>query len=364
MDVMTAMKLAIEEGKKGAGFVSPNPLVGCVILDKNGDLLAHGYHAKVGEAHAEINALNAVKDQSRLEGAHVIVTLEPCAHQGRTGPCAVKLASLPIASVTYGLDDPNPLVAGKGAQILRDAGKQVARFQNLQTELEELVEIFFMNMISKRPFVALKVASSLDGKVALRDGTSQWITGPDAREHVHELRGQYDAVLSGVGTFLRDSPRLNSRLPRYSSKPQNVVLLDPEGRSYPHLANSELAKVRSSEAIRIVTAPGVSAPPIGRQIKAPDRERDFDLRAVLELLYGEGIRSVFVEAGPATASAFLRAKLVDRVYLFMAPKLIGDGLSWTTQFEVGQLDRAIPLDHSRVEMHGSDFLITGKPRWS
>lgn len=364
MNALEAMKLAIEEGKKGAGFVSPNPMVGCVILDKHGELVAKGYHARIGEGHAEINALEAVKDQRALDGAQVYVTLEPCAHQGRTGSCAMKLASLPITSVTYGLVDPNPLVSGKGEKILKDAGKKVVRFTELQEELEELAEIFLVNMRAKRPFVAMKVASSLDGKIALRDGSSQWITGEGARSQVHYLRGCYDAVLSGVGTFLRDSPRLNSRHPQFESKPQKVLILDPEGKSYSHLKNSELAKVRKPEEITIITAPGVNPPPIGKQIKVSDRDRDFDLHELMTILQGEGIHSLLVEAGPITASSFLKARLVDRLFLFVAPKLLGDGLSWTSAFRLETLDRAVRIENMKVETFDEDLLLSGKCAWS
>jgi diaminohydroxyphosphoribosylaminopyrimidine deaminase/5-amino-6-(5-phosphoribosylamino)uracil reductase len=184
-----AMKLAIEEAARGAGFVAPNPLVGCVILSRDGALIGRGHHERIGEGHAEVRALESVADVSQLNAAQVFVTLEPCAHQGRTPSCAEALAKLPIASVTYGLEDPNPLVAGKGAEILRAAGKTVQIFGGLKTELEEACEIFLMNMREKRAFVALKAAASLDGKIALPDGSSQWITGEESRAHVQSLRG-------------------------------------------------------------------------------------------------------------------------------------------------------------------------------
>lgn len=365
MNAVEAMQLAITEGKKGAGFVSPNPLVGCVILDRNGNLMSSGFHERVGEAHAEVNALNAIQgDSDALEGAHVYVTLEPCAHQGRTGSCATHLSALPIASVTYGLEDPNPLVSGKGAEILRRAGKKVERFAQLQVELEELAEIFLLNMRQKRPFVSLKIASSLDGKIALRDGTSQWITGEGAREHVHFLRGSHDAVVSGMGTFLRDQPRLNSRDPRFEKKAQRIILLDSDGKSYPHLKNSQIAKVRASEDIWIVTGPGIGEPPIGRQIKVTDRDRNLDLGELMTVLMSENVNSLLVEGGAVTASSFMQARLVDRLHLFLAPKLLGDGLSWTSAFSLAHLDQAIRIDNLRTEFYDEDLLLTGKPRWA
>ena len=356
---LEAMRLAIAEGNRGAGFVAPNPLVGCVILNRDDILIGKGFHERVGEAHAEINAISSVTDLSQLEGAHLFVTLEPCAHEGRTGSCAKALAQLPIASVTYGLEDPNPLVSGKGAEILRAAGKKVQRFTELQDELHELAEIFFLNMREMRPFVALKVASSLDGKVALSDGSSQWITGEAARQQVHYLRGVYDAVVSGVGTLKRDNPRLNSRDPRFVSKPQKVILLDPLGESYSLLKSSALMSVRRPEDLVIVTAPGVKKPPLGCQLEVPDRDRDFDLSALMSRLGELGIHSLFVEAGPLTASSFLRAGLVDRFYVFIAPKILGEGLSWTPGIRMSSLDSALRLRALRCESFGGDIMLTG-----
>ncbi|HMN67835.1 MAG TPA: bifunctional diaminohydroxyphosphoribosylaminopyrimidine deaminase/5-amino-6-(5-phosphoribosylamino)uracil reductase RibD [Bdellovibrionales bacterium] len=358
---LEAMRLAIQEGKKGAGFVSPNPLVGCVILDRERRLLAKGHHARVGQDHAEAAALREIEDPNRLDGAHVYVTLEPCAHEGRTASCAKALARLPIASVTYGLQDPNPLVSGKGAEILRSAGKRVDLFADLQDELEELAEIFLLNQRRARPFVALKVASTLDGRVAMHDGTSRWITGEASRDHVHYLRGCYDAVLTGVGTFLRDDPRLNSRHGLFAAREGKVVLLDPEGESFSALGKSGLSSVYKPENMFIVTGQGVSAPPVGRQIVATDRgDRDFDLPGLLMVLREEGINSVFVEAGPLTASSFLRAQLVDRLYLYLAPKLMGDGLSWSSALKVRTLDLAPSLKNPRWEGFGQDMMVTGR----
>lgn len=355
-----AMAMAIEQGKRGAGFVSPNPLVGCVILDRDGNLIASGYHERLGEGHAEVNALKNVADPKSLEGAHMYVTLEPCAHEGRTPSCAKAVAKLPIASVTYGLRDPNPLVLDQGAAILRAAGKKVELFTGLQSELRELTEIFLTNMTLKRPFVAVKVASSLDGRIALQDGSSQWITGESSREHVHYLRGCYDAVLTGVGTFLRDNPRLNSRHPSFESKKQKIVLLDPTGRSFPHLAKSALVSVRAPEDIVIVTGPMGQRPPLGKHLEIPDADGAFDMPALLEALRSEGLHSIFVEAGAYTSASFIKSKFADRLYLFMAPKILGEGLSWTAGMTLGSLDHAVNLRENRIEKFGEDFLLTGR----
>lgn len=352
--------MAVQEGKKGAGYVSPNPLVGCVILDRESRLLAKGYHARVGQAHAEVNALNEVEDPNRLDGAHVFVTLEPCAHEGRTPSCAKALAKLPIASVTYGLQDPNPLVSGQGAAILHAAGIKVELFPGLEEELEELAEIFLTNMRLQRPFVAVKVASSLDGKIALQDGTSQWITGKEAREHVHYLRGCYDAVVTGMGTFERDNPRLDARHAMFAGKKHKVVLLDPQGRSFATLKKSNLASVRAPEDLIVVTGPLGLTAPFGRHLEIPDRDGSFDMAALMTALFAEGLRSLFVESGAYTASSFLRSGLTDRLYVFMAPKVLGEGLGWTSGFSIGSLAHAPVMKNARAERFGQDFLITGR----
>jgi diaminohydroxyphosphoribosylaminopyrimidine deaminase/5-amino-6-(5-phosphoribosylamino)uracil reductase len=358
-----AMLMAIAEGKKGAGFVSPNPLVGCVILDAGYELLAAGFHARLGGAHAEAAALSAVKYPERLNGAHVFVTLEPCAHEGRTPSCAKALARLPIASVTYGLIDPNPRVSGQGAEILRRAGKTVSRFTELQIELEELAEIFLVNMREARPFVALKVAASLDGKIALPDGSSQWITGEEARAEVQSLRGAFDAVLTGSGTFLRDDPRLNARDPRFHSKRQRVLLLDPRGDCAGKLKDSRLLQVRASEDVYWVTesaSHAAAANAVGvRHWALPATDGVFPLAELLGRLRGENVHSLFVEAGAGTVAPFLAQRQVDRVYAFLAPKILGTGLSWSEGLRTPSLAEAVTLRNPRVQFFGADILLTG-----
>lgn len=357
-----AMLLAIAEAAKGAGFVSPNPLVGCVILDRDGQLLATGYHARVGEAHAEVNALAAVQDKSRLDGAHVFVTLEPCAHQGRTPSCARTLAALPISAVTFGLVDPDPRVRGQGAEILRQAGKTVELYSDLQDELSELCEIFLKNQRHHRPFVAMKVAASLDGKVALSDGTSQWITGEESRAHVQYLRGCYDAVLIGVGTFLKDHPRLNPRDPKFKDRRSRVVLLDPEGLSVASLGGSRLLEVRAPEDVIVFTGPDVKIDVSVRHHRLSVSGGEFDLREVLQKLRAENIHSLFIEGGATTYASFLRQRLVDRLYLFQAPRILGAGLSWSQGLQINSLTETPHLTSFKSQTFGVDTFFTGRLR--
>lgn len=365
MTPMQAMWMAIEEAKKGIGFVSPNPLVGCVILDSKYELLSQGYHAKVGGAHAEVAALSAIADPTKLKGANVFVTLEPCAHHGRTAPCAEALAKLPLASVTYGLQDPNPLVAGQGLAIIKKAGIAVHSLPELNDELEDLAEIFLTNMREKRPFVAIKVASSLDGQIALQSGESQWITSEEARAHVQELRGAYDAVMVGIGTFLADNPKLNSRDPRFQDKSQKAVLLDPDGRSFERLKASGLLQVRKPEDLFVVTNSTVAMPENLRgvvQIKASMTKESWDWNTIFQQLFEKEIKSVLVEGGGFVYSQLLKQHKVDRLYVYVAPKILGagGGLSWTKDLRLAKLSDATTLNHVKRLPFGPDLLITGR----
>lgn len=361
LSALDAMKLAIEEAKKGIGFVSPNPLVGCVILNSNNELIGKGYHARVGEGHAEINALASVQDPKALQGAHVFVTLEPCAFTGRTGPCADKLASLPIAAVTYGLEDPHPKVSGRGAEVLRAAGKHVTRYSGLQDELEDVAEIFLTNTRAKRPFVAVKVGSSLDGHIALSTGESQWITNEQSRAEVQLLRGMYDAVLIGANTFLKDDPRLDSRDPRFKGRPQRVVLIDTKGRCLPALRDSNLLKVRRREDVFLV---------VGRDVKISDELAGVtrvevghsDWETILTKLFEAGVMSLLVEGGASTIGTLFSEKKVDRLYTFIAPKVLGaqGSLPWSRDFGIAKLSEARHLSRVRTQIFGDDVMITGR----
>jgi len=350
-----AMLMAIEEGRKGAGFVSPNPLVGCVVLDREGRVLSTGYHARVGEDHAEAAALKKISGNKNLEGAHVYVTLEPCAHEGRTPSCAKMMAKLPIASVTYGVTDPNPLVSGLGAKILREAGIKTEKLEALSSEAEELAEIFLLNMRLKRPFVAVKTAASLDGQIALEDGASRWITGPEARAYGNELRGHYDAVLTGVGTLLKDNPGMDCRVEPFSSKPQKLVVLDPSGKCLPKLAELKASQVRKRGELMIVTTSGC-----GGDIELPLSNGEFDLKRAVAELQKRGINSIFVEAGGVTAGRFIKSGLMDRLYLFVAPKVIGAGRSWTSALRISSLDKAFAMENLKARNLGPDLLLTAR----
>ena len=377
-----AMALAIQEAKKGAGHVSPNPLVGCTIVDSEHRFLAVGFHHKLGGDHAEIEALNLLSSPESLNGSHVYVTLEPCAHAGRTPSCAKTFAKLKPASVTYAVSDPNP-VAQHGAEILESAGVRTSLLEQstgfpieerleLTLQAKEVAEIFLHNMLSREPFVAIKVASTLDGCMALSSGESKWITGEPAREHTHLLRARYDAVLIGRNTFVADNPSLNVRHEQFPNFENRVVLLDPQGRTLAALSKSNLLKVRLPQnlfvAIRrgldpkeLAQAPeGVRLLEIDGPPGAPDQEA-FDVKELLNALHAVGIYSVMVEGGAQTFATFFAGRSVQRLHLFEAPVLIGGkhGLGWSSQFGVDQMAHRMKLQRVRRKFFGEDLYTTG-----
>ena len=384
------MELAVQEGLKGAGHVSPNPLVGCVILDEEGRLLSTGYHGKYGGPHAETEALKGLSEE-QLEGAQVYVTLEPCAHHGKTPPCAEHLARLPIQSVTYGLIDPNPLVAGKGVQILKDAGKIVRPIasvtdiggpttdleQNsslsLKIQLDELAEIFLYNVRSKKPFVALKVASSLDGQMGLKSGESQWITNEKSRNHAHYLRAAYDAVLVGKRTVELDNPSLNIRHPDFPGHPNKVVVMDPDGSLIENFRRTNVYKTHRPELIFVVVKKDAF-----QKFKLSDRadqngianvvptavgsDGTFDLDELMTDLFSRGITSIILEGGNFVYQSFLWAGQVQRLYQFQAPILIGagGGLPWTQGFAIQKMDDKVRLENVHIRFFDKDILVSGR----
>lgn len=350
-----AMKLAIDVAIGGAPFVSPNPLVGCTVVDREHRFLAFGFHHKYGEHHAEVDALLKLTNDE-LKNSTFYVTLEPCAHRGKTGSCAQRLALLPVDKVIFGLIDPNPLVAGQGAEILKSAGKKVFEYQGpLKNELNELCEVFLKNQIQKKVFVAAKVATSLDGQIALKSGESKWITSNASRNYVHELRSYYDAVLVGRRTIEIDNPSLNIRHENIQ-KNTALIILDPH--------STLLQKINLGKDFKFLSCHRTEKVffAVHEKIESNYQQIVFsDLQNLLELIWQQGLRSVFVEGGAATVSSFLSLGLLDRLYLFMAPVIIGagNGLAWTQNYQISSLDSKICLRNVKSRRFGDDFLITG-----
>ncbi|ASW54696.1 bifunctional diaminohydroxyphosphoribosylaminopyrimidine deaminase/5-amino-6-(5-phosphoribosylamino)uracil reductase RibD [Plantactinospora sp. KBS50] len=337
-----AMRRAIVLAARGLGTTSPNPVVGCVLLDSAGQLVGEGFHAYAGGPHAEIVALAQAGDRAR--GGTAVVTLEPCDHTGRTGPCTGALIRAGVARVVVAVPDPDP-VAGGGADTLRAAGIEV-EFGPAAAEAEAGNIAWLTAVRRGRPYLTWKYAATLDGRSAASDGTSMWITSERARMDVHALRAASDAVIVGVGTVLADDPRLTVRNLRDGSlairQPLRVVV-DSEGRT------PAGARVRDAAAATwIATTAQVGAGPDGR----------VDLHRLLAQLYRRGIRSALLEGGPELAGGFLRVGLVDRVVGYLAPRLLGAGTAALGDAGVHTLADAVDLEITHVERVDVDLRIT------
>lgn len=327
-----AMRHALELARRGPRGV--NPQVGALILSPDGDVLAEGWHHGAGTPHAEVDALSKLAPDA-ARGATAIVTLEPCNHTGRTGPCAVALLEAGVARVVYALDDPTPL-AGGGAERLRGGGVSVEGGV-LADEATALLDDWLEVQRLGRPHVTVKWAQSLDGRAAADDGTSQWITGPAARADVHERRARADAIVVGTGTVRADDPSLTARRADGSlldHQPAPVVI--------GHAPVPDGAAVRRHpEALRVYDT--------------------HDLSAVLGDLRAQGVQRVFVEGGPTLASAFLAAGLVDELLVYVAPVLLGGARLALGDIGVASIDQARRLHVASVEHLGDDLLIVARP---
>lgn len=326
------MHRALTLAERGRGRVSPNPLVGCVLV-KDGRVVGEGWHQRAGSPHAEANALTSAG--SAATGATAYVTLEPCNHTGRTGPCSEALVAAGVARVVYAVSDPNPVASG-GSDHLRRAGIDVVPGV-LADEAAEFMRRWLVSATHRRPFVTVKWAQSLDGRVAAADGTSQWITGAAARQHVHEQRAAHDAIVVGTGTVLADDPSLTARGDAgelLAEQPMPVVLGDrpvPDDarlRQHPH---------------PFVQLPG------------------HDVAAALGDLHDRGVRSVFVEGGPTLASAVIAAGLADELLVYIAPALLGGGRVALTDVGVATITEAHRFAFTEVRTLGDDVLLTARP---
>lgn len=293
-----AMARALELAERGAETTHPNPRVGCVIA-RGTQIIAEGWHERAGGPHAEVAALQKLSvagNASAAEGCTAYVTLEPCSHHGKTPPCVDALIAARLARVVFAIEDPNPEVSGRGAAALRAAGIDVASGL-MAAEAEAINEGFLMRMRRGRPFVRVKLGASIDGRIALANGTSKWITSEAARNDVQRWRARSSAVLTGIGTVLADDPQLNVRLPGTQRQPLRVVL--DRNRRTP-----ASAKILDGSAPTLI-------------------ESGNDLPAVLKKLGSLGVNEVLVEAGPKLSGAFVQQGLADEVLLYMAPKLLG-----------------------------------------
>ena len=286
------MQHALRIAARGVGQVAPNPSVGVVIV-KNGNIIGRGNTARGGRPHAETIALNQTGEAAN--GATIYVTLEPCSHHGKTPPCAEAIIKAGIKKVVVACGDPNPLVAGKGLAMLREAGIEVV--ENICYEQARQVNEGFLSVIEKnRPFITLKFATSLDGKIATASGESKWITGEESRTKVHQLRANHDAIITGIGTVLADNPKLDCRIKGLEQNSPIRIVLD---------SNNQTPKDAAIRPASIIT-------------------ESKNLNKVVEKLAKDGITSLLVEAGRGVATSFLEHNLVDKIYWFRAPIIIGE----------------------------------------
>ncbi len=361
------MKLALEIAERGAGYVSPNPMVGCVIVDKEGKKIGQGFHERYGQAHAEVNAIRSVKHKSSLEGATLYVTLEPCSHHGKTEPCCELLTDYDLERVVIAMEDLTEKVSGKGIAFLREQGIQVETGL-MKEEAEKLNEFFIHYHRYGRPFVTLKIAQTLDGYIAAPDGDSQWISSYESREKVHEWRSRYDAVMVGRQTALHDNPRLTVRHIE-GRQPYRVVLDGPfelpqtlnlftdqyEEKTILFTHNKEKMEAEGDPMLKILESNYFR----GGTFLVNEKEGHVDLDEVFKKLAQEKITSVLVEAGQSLATALLREKLVDKIECFIAPKLLGAGTKTIAGLNILRMNEVLELKQTNWEKVGKDILLTG-----
>jgi len=326
-----AMRRALDLAARGPA-VGPNPRVGAVLMDAEGRIVAEGFHRGAGTPHAEVDALSKVAD---ARGLTAVVTLEPCNHTGRTGPCSVALIEAGVERVVYAVPDPGNASAG-GADRLRAAGVEVVEGV-LRSEVEAFLRVWLTAMRLRRPFITVKWAATLDGRAAAADGSSRWITGAAARQRVHEQRASSDAIVVGTGTVLADDPSLTAR-----------------GDAGEFLAHQPIPVVIGERPVPADAR--LRRHPAGL-IETGSR----DLSAVLGQLWDREIRHVYVEGGPALASAFLAAGLVDELVVFLAPKLVGGPRLAVGDLGIASITDARPFVFTGIETLGDDLMITAVP---
>ena len=354
------MKMALELAEQGRGWTSPNPMVGAIVV-KDGKVVGKGFHRVAGGLHAEIHALNDAGDKAT--GATLYVSLEPCNHTGRTPPCTEAILRSSIKRVVAGMKDPNPRVTGGGLAFLKSQGLEVS-FGVCEDMCRRLNEVFIKYVTTSLPFVILKCAATLDGRIATRTGDSKWITNPLSRKFVHELRHAVDAVMVGVGTVLKDNPQLTTRLEdRKGSDPMRIVLdthlsIHPNAKLL-HLASDSDTTIIIGESVpaekrRMLESPGVSFLPV------KDDVGQIDLKALVKKLGPMGITSLLIEGGSRVNGSALMAGIVDKICMFYAPKICGgNGIPICTGPGVEHMEQCMGLEGISVHRFEDDVMIEG-----
>lgn len=322
------MRMCFALAKKGFGRVAPNPMVGCVVLDKDGNLISKGYHKKYGENHAERDALLKLKN-NEAEGGTLYVNLEPCSHFGKTPPCVDLIIEHKLKRVVIGMKDVNPKV--NGITKLKNAGIEVDFV--LEKEAQFLNRMFIKTMTKKMPYVILKTASTMDGKVASKTGSSKWITSEAARKEVYRMRKKFDCIMTSSNTVIADNPSMQHKF---------KCILDKD------LRTSKDAKIYQQGEIYIASMENT-----------PLKDKQLDIEAVLKNLYSKGIYSVFVECGGTLAGSMLKDNLIDEVYQFIAPKILNDnsGLSCFNGEDIKEISNAKNLKIYELKQIEKDILI-------
>ncbi len=359
------MQRALELAALGLGRTSPNPVVGAVLV-KDGIIVGEGYHRQAGTPHAEIVALQRAGSLAR--GASIYVSLEPCCHHGKTPPCTEALIKAGVKRVIAATLDPNPLVEGKGAARLREAGIEVA-LDVLKEEADRLNEAFFKYIRDQRPFVTMKTAMTLDGKIASYSGDSRWISSEASRQYVHHLRNTYDAIMVGIGTVIADDPMLNTRLDSVNSRDPLRVILDGELR-LPE--GSKIAQTSQKQRTLLIANQSCDKQRVdkfeqlGIEVLILDGEGALlSLPAVLEELGRRKVLSLLLEGGAEVNAAMLENRLVDKIHWFIAPKIIGGNAAPGPVGGGGRrfMKEALELREVTWQSIGSDLLLTAYTGW-
>lgn len=360
------MQRALSLAEKGRGYVSPNPMVGSVIVSEAGDIIGEGYHQKYGKEHAEVLAINSVKDRSLLKNAIIYITLEPCAHHGKTPPCAPMIADLPFKRAVVAMQDPFSEVDGKGLEILRKSGIKVD-VGVLEDEAKQLNEAWLHYVRFSRPFVTLKIAQTADGYIAAPNGDSKWISSKESRTEVHRWRSRSDAVLVGRNTAMYDNPSLTVRMVE-GRQPTRVVVDGP--LELPR--NLNLFSDQYEEKTIIVThnkakAKEVADPMLkmlqsnyfrGEILLVDEHDGHSDQKQMIERLADSGITSLLIEGGRDLSTSLLKAGLVDRLQLFISPKLLGGGTKSIQGLGTNRMEDMVPFKTFTWTRFGTDMLLT------
>ena len=358
------MREALRQAKKGMGRTSPNPVVGAVIV-RNGEIIASGFHRKAGEKHAEIAVLEKIGGKAR-NGDSLYVTLEPCNHYGRTPPCTGAILKSGIKRVVVGMRDPNPKVSGGGCEFLEQRGVKVI-IGILETECRRMNEAFVKYVSEDRPFVIAKSAITMDGWTATSMKHSQWVTNEKSRQFVHRMRDRVDGIMVGIGTVLADDPLLTTRLKNRRGKDPIRIIVDTRLR-IPH--NARILNSESSSITLVVVGRDVPRARLERiqrdgvsTVRCPEKDGRIELSVLLDILGERSITSLLVEGGSVLIGSMIRERLIDKFYIFKAPKIFGgnDGIPMATGPGPKRMDECLMLKDIKVRRFGDDILIRGYP---